>query len=511
MHDISVNTASNLKTPTDTDTDINTMQKLEIYNTLTKQKEMFTPIVPKQIGLYVCGPTVYDYCHIGHGRLYLIMDTVVRYLRYQGYQVKYVRNITDIDDKIIKRAQENEESFDVLANRFIVAMHEDLKALNVLPPDVEPKATDYVTAMQEMIQTLIDKGYAYVAPNNDVYYHVTRFKSYGCLAHRDLEDLQAGARVEVNEQKQSPLDFVLWKSAKPGEPKWASNWGDGRPGWHIECSAMSLKNLGETFDIHGGGPDLKFPHHENERAQSEAASGKRFVNTWMHIGFLQIDKEKMSKSLGNFLTIRDFLKGYHPEILRYFSLASHYRSPVEYSDESIAIAMAALERMYIALRDIKEALKVNKTADLFAEPITVEPALQKLLQDYEQRFIDAMNDDFNTPIAFSVLFDLVREMNRERQPNLPQAKMMADLLVKLGNILGVLWDEPEQFLQGAKHNDLDKEKIETLIQKRNDARKNKNWALSDEIRQELSALGIVLEDTSQGTLWRKESSEMKES
>jgi len=464
---------------------------LEIYNTLTKQKHVFKPIKPNHIGLYVCGPTVYDYCHIGHGRLYILMDMILRYLLSQGYQVKYVRNITDVDDKIIKRANENNEPFEVLSERFIKAMHEDLAALNLLPPDIEPKATEYIQSMQDLIQTLIDKDFAYVAKNNDVYYDVTRDKNYGCLSHRNLEDLQAGARIEINEQKRNPLDFVLWKSAKPEEPKWPSPWGDGRPGWHIECSAMSLDNLGETFDIHGGGPDLKFPHHENERAQSEAVTGKQFVNTWMHVGYLQIDKEKMSKSLGNFLTIRDFLNHYHPEVLRYFNIASHYRSPVDYSVENITIAAGALERLYTALRGISGL---------------TSPSLPPRLgdTDYEQRFVSAMNDDFNTPVALSVLFDLAREINRERLENGKQAEALARLLKKLGNILGILFDDAEHFLQGIEKEGLGKDKIEQLIKTREDARKSKDWALSDKIRKELSELGVVLEDTAKGTLWRKE-------
>lgn len=462
---------------------------LEIYNTLTKQKEIFKPIIEKKIGLYVCGPTVYDYCHIGHARLYLIMDSIVRYLRYSGYDVNYIRNITDIDDKIINRANENKEEWFTLAERYTKAMHEDLNRLNLLSPNIEPRATQYIDQMIAIIQTLVDKGFAYVASNGDVYYDVRKFNSYGCLAHRNLDDLQAGARVEVNEAKKHSLDFVLWKSAKPHEPKWPSPWGEGRPGWHIECSAMSLENLGETFDIHGGGPDLKFPHHENERAQSEACTGKTFVNTWMHVGYLQIDKEKMSKSLGNFLTIRDFLKKYHPEILRYFNLASHYRSPVEFTDDNIQTAAQGLERMYTALRGLKPR----------------EPATHT---HYEERFIEAMNDDFNTPLALSVLFDLVREMNRLREQNLAEAETLAGLLLKLGHILGVLYEAPEQYLQGSEIESLDKHKIDTLIKERENARLSKNWARSDEIRAELAKLGVVLEDTKDGTLWRQESTKV---
>lgn len=482
----------------------NTPQKaLEIYDTLTKQKRVFKPIVPNHIGLYVCGPTVYDYCHIGHARLYLIMDTIVRYLRSQGYQLKYIRNITDIDDKIIQRANDNNEPFDVLAGRYIQAMEQDLKALNLLKPDLEPKATEYVQEMIDLIQSLIEKGFAYAGENGDVYYNVGSFKSYGCLAHRDLEDLQVGSRVEVNESKRNPLDFVLWKKAKPNEPKWPSPWGEGRPGWHTECSAMSLKNLGQTFDLHGGGHDLVFPHHENERAQSEAVTGKTFVNTWMHIGFLQINKEKMSKSLGNFLTIRGFLEHHHPEVLRYFNLASHYRSPVEFSDNNLATVRVALERMYTALRgmiipdEITESISGNLSENLPSE-------IKKISQDYELRFTLAMNDDFNTPEALAVLFDLVRELNRSRIKNSDLSVYLGALLKKLGNILGILYEDPQQFLQTVKDGDIDKAKIETLIQERDAARKSKNWAQSDKIRAELTNLGIVLEDTSEGTIWRKE-------
>lgn len=460
---------------------------LHIYNSLSKEKEIFKPIVPNKVGLYVCGITVYDYSHIGHARAYLIFDMVLRYLRYSGYQVNYIRNITDIDDKIIKRSQENQEEWTRLTQRFIEAMHQDFLDLNLLSPNQEPKATDYIPDMLALVQTLLDKGYAYSAPNGDVYYSVDKFKSYGCLSHRHLNDLQAGARIEVNEAKKNPLDFVLWKSAKSGEPAWSSPWGDGRPGWHLECSVMSMKNLGETFDIHGGGPDLKFPHHENERAQSEAATHKRFVNIWMHAGYLKIDKEKMSKSLDNFITIRDFIKNYHPEVLRYFNLMSHYRSPVDYCQESIDSAIAGLERFYTALRGLPAATVQTGT-------------------DYETRFQQAMDDDFNTPIAFAVLFDLVRDINREKENNPKQAAVLGALLKKLGNLLGLLNADPEAFLQGViKSSDLAVNDIEALIERRNQARQAKDWALADKLRQELLSKGVALEDTSAGTLWRRES------
>lgn len=458
---------------------------LHIYNTLTRKKEIFEPIYPNEVGFYVCGVTVYDYCHLGHARAYIVFDMILRYLRESGYQVRYIRNITDIDDKIIKRSQENNESWFDLTERFISAMHEDFNALNILLPDLEPKATDYIPEMLALIQTLMDKGYAYIAPNGDIYYNVEKFESYGCLSHRNIDDLRAGARIELNAAKQNPLDFVLWKMAKPGEPSWPSSWGDGRPGWHIECSAMSLKNLGQTFDIHGGGPDLKFPHHENERAQSEAANDKKFVNTWMHAGYLQINKEKMSKSLGNFLTIRDFLKNYHPEILRYFCLISHYRSPVEFTNDHIDSAIAGMERLYTALR----GLSIGNAA---------------LETEYEIRFRQAMDDDFNTSIAFSVLFDLAREINRTRETNPNLSADLGALLKKLGNLLGLLYSTPDAFLKGVIRSDLNADTIEKRIIQRNQARASKNWAVADQIRDELLNEGIALEDTIQGTIWRRE-------
>lgn len=462
---------------------------LQIYNTLSKKKEIFKPLIPGKVSLYVCGITVYDYCHIGHARgVFLTFDTIVRYLKYRGYEVKYVCNITDIDDKIIKRAEEQGVSVQVITDQFIQAMDEDRLALNVLKPTVEPRATLYVEDMIHMIEKLVDKDYAYVAGNGDVYYHVEKFSSYGCLAHRNLEELQVGARVEANEAKKSPLDFVLWKAAKPGEPKWSSPWGEGRPSWHIECSVMSIDNLGETFDLHGGGADLKFPHHENERAQSEAVTGKKFVNTWMHVGFVQVDEQKMSKSLGNFLTIRDCLSDYNPEVLRYFTLASHYRSPVDWADEQINSAIQGLERLYTTFRGL-QLEGVNVPVD----------------SDYETRFQAAMDDDFNTPVALSVLFEMVREINRDRETRPEQSLQLAALLHKLGNILGLLYQSPETALQDLRRTqkNISTEEIEAFIEQRNEARKTKNWQESDRIRQVLLEKGIVLEDTSTGTLWRQ--------
>ncbi len=468
---------------------------MQIYNTFTQKKELFEPLVPRKIGIYVCGVTVYDYCHIGHARTYLAFDIVLRYLRYAGFDVIYVRNITDIDDKIIKRAAENKESIESLSQRFTKAMHQDFEALGLEKPTREPKATETVTGMIQMIQNLIAKKQAYVAQNGDVYYAIQAFESYGALAHRDKDQLKIGARIEANEAKQCPLDFVLWKSAKPGEPAWESPWGLGRPGWHIECSAMSLEHLGQTVDIHGGGADLIFPHHENERAQSEVANEKPFVNYWMHVGYLQEHKQKMSKSLGNFVTIRDFLARYDAEVLRLFVISSHYRSPIEYSLEQIDLSIKALERLDHALRGFV-LVPVNMTQDPTSSEQTVA--------HYEARFQGAMADDFNTPEALAVLFDLAREINRLRSIEPEQAAQRAALLKKLGNVLGLLAKDPDLFLQkqNVEGTHLDKEAIEALILARNQGRAAKNWMEADRIRDLLLAEGIVLEDTSDGTVWQ---------
>lgn len=455
---------------------------LKIYNSLTQQKDDFKPLVPGKISLYVCGVTVYDYCHIGHARTYAAFDVIIRYLRSQGLDVTYIRNITDIDDKIIKRSNEQNIAFNVLVEQFIKAMHEDFSAIGLSEPNKEPRATEFIPQIISMIQTLIANGAAYVASNGDVYYNVRQFKDYGCLAHRDIDKLESGARVEINDVKQDPLDFVLWKLAKPEEPKWPSPWGDGRPGWHIECSAMSVGMLGDTFDIHGGGKDLIFPHHENEIAQSEAATHKKFVNVWMHAGFLQIDKEKMSKSLGNFLTIRDLLKEHSPEVLRYFLITSHYRSPLHYSDSIILQCRNALERFYTALRGL--------------------PATTALANsDYEKQFKEAMDDDFNTPITFSVLFELAHEIQRLREKDINAAAEHGALLKKLGGILGVLQDDPEAFLKSGTDK-VDASKVEALISARNKARSEKNWAEADRIRDELAAMSVILEDGASGTDWK---------
>ncbi|NOQ69308.1 MAG: cysteine--tRNA ligase [Gammaproteobacteria bacterium] len=462
---------------------------LKIHNSQTRKKEVFTPIEPGKITMYVCGMTVYDLCHLGHARVLVVFDVVTRYLRYSGYDVTYVRNITDIDDKIINRANENGEDFSELTERFIKAMHEDAAQLGVLPPDEEPRATASMKEIIDMIQTLVDKGFAYAVQTDegqgDVYYDVSAFENYGKLSGKKLEDLRAGERVAVDENKDDPLDFVLWKAAKPGEPSWDSPWGKGRPGWHIECSAMSTCCLGNHFDIHGGGQDLQFPHHENEIAQSEAATGETFVNLWMHNGFVRINDEKMSKSLNNFFTVREILKLYKGEEIRYFVLASQYRSPLNYSDQLLDNARTALSRLYNTLR----GLDVPEDFD------EKDPAIEKFKQ--------VMDDDFNTPEALAVLFDLANQVNRLREKDEGAALQKAAVLKKLANVLGLLEADAEQFLQtgaGESENGAD---IDALIQARNAARENKDWAEADRIRDELDAMGIVLEDKDGKTVWRR--------
>ncbi|QIJ01321.1 cysteine--tRNA ligase [Stutzerimonas balearica] len=456
---------------------------LSIYNTLSKSKDFFTPLVDNKVRMYVCGMTVYDYCHIGHARVMVAFDVVARWLRHRGYELTYVRNITDIDDKIIKRASENGESFQALVGRMIAAMHEDEARLNVLRPDIEPRATDHIAGMHAIIQTLIDKGYAYAPGNGDVYYRVGKFAGYGKLSRRKIEDLKIGARIEVDEAKEDPLDFVLWKGAKPGEPSWESPWGPGRPGWHIECSVMSTCCLGETFDIHGGGPDLVFPHHENEIAQSEAATGKLYANAWMHAGAVRVDGEKMSKSLGNFFTIREVLEKYHPEVVRYLLVSSHYRSPINYSEDSLREAKGALERFYNGLKGLPEATPAGG-------------------ETFVERFGAAMDDDFNSPEACAVLFDMVREVNRLRESDVQAAAALAARLKELAGVLGVLQLEPEAFLQAGAAGKVDAGEVEALIAARLAARAEKNWAESDRIRDQLGAMGVVLEDGKGGTTWR---------
>jgi len=480
---------------------------LHIHNTLTRTKELFTPIDPAHVRLYVCGMTVYDLCHLGHARVMVVFDMVYRYLRrlYGEGHVTYVRNITDIDDKIINRARENNEDYDLLTDRFIKAMHEDAATLGILPPDAEPRATAHINAIISMIARLIDKGYAYVAGNGDVYYDVSRFESYGRLSGKRLEELRVGARVDVGEAKDDALDFVLWKAAKPGEPRWDSPWGAGRPGWHIECSAMSVHCLGEHFDIHGGGMDLMFPHHENEIAQSEAASGQHFVNVWMHNGFVRVDEEKMSKSLGNFFTVREILQRYKPEVIRFFILNSHYRSPLNYTNENLDEAKAKLNRLYTALSGVKADGMVDED------------------NDNARRFYAAMDDDFNTPDALAVLFEMARELNRAKEQGDDKVCVeLASRLKSLGKVLGLIQGDPKQHLQGMTTTVYpetgsvsegggvpevtrdESDTINNLIAKREKARTEKNWAESDRIRDELKAMGIILEDTAKGTTWRRE-------
>lgn len=456
---------------------------LSIYNTLSKTKEAFQPLEGNQVRMYVCGMTVYDFCHIGHARVMVAFDVVTRWLRQRGYDVIYVRNITDIDDKIIRRANENGEPFEALVERMIAAMHEDEARLNVLRPDVEPRATQHIDGMFAMIQTLIDKGYAYAPGNGDVYYRVGKYVGYGKLSRRKIEDLKIGARIEVDEAKEDPLDFVLWKAAKPGEPSWQSPWGAGRPGWHIECSVMSTCCLGETFDIHGGGPDLVFPHHENEIAQSEAATGKQYANAWMHAGAVRVDGEKMSKSLGNFFTIREVLEKYQPEVVRYLLVSSHYRSPINYSEDSLKEAKGALERFYTALRGLPEVAAAGG-------------------ESFVERFGVAMDDDFNSPEACAVLFDMAREINRLREAEPQAAAALAARLKELAGVLGVLQMSPDAFLQAGAEGKVDAAEVEALIAARLQARAEKNWAESDRIRDQLTAMGVVLEDGKGGTTWR---------
>lgn len=453
---------------------------LKIYNTLSRQKETFKPIVEGEVGLYVCGMTVYDFCHLGHARVTTAFDVIVRYLRHRGYKVNYVRNITDIDDKIINRANERGVDFKALTEEFINAMHEDFAKLGILPPDAEPRATDHIAEIIDINQTLEGKDFAYAAPNGDLYYAVRHFKDYGKLSGKVLDELSAGARIEVDERKRDPLDFVLWKAAKPSEPHWDSPWGIGRPGWHIECSAMSRKCLGETFDIHGGGPDLKFPHHENEIAQSEAAHGKKFVNTWMHAGAVRVDGEKMSKSLGNFFTIREILDKYHPETVRFFLLSSQYRSPINYSEDSLKEAQTKLERFYNSLLKIE----VGAVADID--------------NDYSKRFHAAMDDDFNTPEAIAVLFDLVREINKSAGA---EQAALAGQLRYLAGVLGCLESDPQSFLQAGAGDET--AWIEEMIAKRTAAKAAKDFATADSVRDELLAKGITLRDGPEGTTWTK--------
>ncbi|WP_345332200.1 cysteine--tRNA ligase [Ferrimonas pelagia] len=458
---------------------------LQIYNTLTRQKEQFKPIVPGKVGMYVCGVTTYDLCHVGHARTYVAFDTVVRFLRSQGMEVTYVRNITDVEDKIINRANDNGECWSELVARNVALMHEDFDALGLLRPDIEPTVSGHMDEIIAIIAKLVEKGHAYATEAGDVWFEVKSFADYGKLSRQDLEQLQSGARVDIDESKRNPMDFALWKSAKPGEPSWTSPWGEGRPGWHIECSAMSGKHLGEVFDIHGGGSDLMFPHHENEVAQSCCAHDNDYVNYWMHSGMVQINKEKMSKSLGNFFTIREVLKQYQAESVRYFLLSSHYRSQLNYSTDNLDQAHSALERLYTALRGVTPAQQVDMD------------------NDYVKRFNAAMNDDINTAEALPVLFDLARELNITKEDGESElAAQLAGLMITLGDILGLLGQAPEAFLQGGG-DDEEVAQIEAWIAQRNQARADKNWPAADEARDALNALGVILEDGAGGTTWRR--------
>ena len=459
-----------------------------IYNSFTGLKEPLKPIEPKKIRMYVCGMTVYDFCHIGHARVMVVFDMVARYLRSIGFDLLYVRNITDIDDKIIDRANSNNESITDLTERYIESMNKDADALGVLPPDIEPKATEHMKEIIEMISALIERKHAYLGENSDVYFDVSSFDAYGKLSGKNIDELRVGERVEVQKEKNDPLDFVLWKAAKKGEPSWPSPWGDGRPGWHIECSAMSTHCLGNHFDIHGGGQDLQFPHHENEIAQSVCSTGERFANIWMHNGFVRVDEEKMSKSLGNFFTIKEVLKKYQPEVVRFFILSSHYRSPLNYSIDNLDEAKSALTRLYVALRD------------------TENDSSASIDESYITKFNSFMDDDFNTPRAISLLHEIAKKINRNEDKSITEVKRLSLTLKRIGSILGLLESVPQHFLQGKEdesRDSVDTEYINDLIRQRNIARDEKDFARADEIRKQLAGLDVSLEDTGDGTDWRR--------
>ncbi|KGK00963.1 cysteine--tRNA ligase [Thalassotalea sp. ND16A] len=456
---------------------------LQIYNTLSRKKEEFKPINPGKVGMYVCGITIYDHCHIGHARTYVAFDVIARYLRHLGYDLTHVRNITDVDDKIIKRAAENNESCESLTTRMTADMYADLDALNVARPDIDPKVTTHMPEIIDMIERIIANKHAYVATNGDVMFDVLSYKDYGKLSMQNLDMLQAGSRVDIDDAKNNPMDFVLWKMAKPGEPAWSSPWGEGRPGWHIECSAMNSKHLGNHFDIHGGGSDLQFPHHENEIAQSCCAYDTPYVNYWLHGGMVQVDKVKMSKSLNNFFTLRSVLESYDAESVRYFLVSSQYRSQLNYSQENLTQARASLERIYTALRDVT--------------PIEVELKGN----EYVARFEQAMNDDFNTPEALPVIFELSKEVNRLKNEDSQKAGELAFVLITLGAVIGIAQSDPEDFLHGEA--DEDAGLIEQLIEQRNSARANKDWAMADDARDKLKAMKVILEDSAGKTTWRR--------
>ncbi|OGP94940.1 MAG: cysteine--tRNA ligase [Deltaproteobacteria bacterium RBG_16_54_18] len=484
---------------------------LRVYNTMTQKKEEFHPLQEGRIGMYACGVTVYDLCHIGHARSAVVFDVIYRYLRYKGYEVTYVRNFTDVDDKIIKRAQEEGVGFEEIAARYIKEFSVDMGALGMSPPTIEPKATEHIPEMIALIQRLVEKGHAYQV-DADVYYAVESFPAYGKLSKRTLDEMQAGARVEVDERKKNPLDFALWKGAKPGEPSWESPWGKGRPGWHIECSAMSQRYLGDTLDIHGGGKDLIFPHHENEIAQAEGATGRPFARYWLHNGFVNIAKEKMSKSLGNFLTIKDILKEYHPEVVRFFLLSRHYRSPLDFSTQGMAEARQGLTRFYQTLAGIDEVLRKATEAGKQKSYTSSErkAALQKA-KTFAQSFEEAMDDDFNTAVVIAALFELNHEINGLLQHPPPSAAQILtkgkEALALAGKVLGIFQEEPTVFLEQEQQRKtraltITPQEIEKLITERNDARSKKNWARADQIRNQLDSQGVILEDGPQGTIWR---------
>jgi cysteinyl-tRNA synthetase len=478
---------------------------------MTKRKEELVPLREGKIGMYACGVTVYDLCHIGHARSAVVFDCIYRYLQYKGYEVTYVRNFTDVDDKIINRAQEEGVGFEDIAARYIEEFYSDMGALGLREPTVEPKATEHIAEMIELVQRLLEKGNAYQA-DGDVYYAVESFPEYGKLSKRSLDEMQAGARVEVDEKKRNPLDFALWKAAKPGEPSWASPWGQGRPGWHIECSAMSQKYLGDTLDIHGGGKDLIFPHHENEIAQAEGATGRPFVLFWLHNGFVNIDKEKMSKSLGNILTIKAILKEYHPEVVRLFLLSRHYRSPIDYSTQGMEEARRNLERFYQTLAGIDEIIVKDEATEPVPEGFSPEEmAVFRRAEEFTDRFEAAMDDDFNTARAIAALFELAHDLNRLLQNPSPHAPQILhkgrEAFAVAGEVLGIFQEDPRAILEAERERKtgkltLSQKEIEGLIAERDEARRQKAWARADEIRDQLASQGIVLEDTSKGTIWR---------
>ncbi|OGP73886.1 MAG: cysteine--tRNA ligase [Deltaproteobacteria bacterium RBG_16_50_11] len=486
---------------------------LRIYNTLTAKKEDFVPLYEKKVGIYACGVTVYDLCHIGHARSAVVFDSIYRYLRYREYEVTFVRNFTDIDDKIIKKANEEGTDWKEVAEKYIKEFYIDMGKLGLEKPAFEPRATEHIPGMIRLVSTLIEKGYAYQS-GGDVFFSVNKFEDYGKLSKRDIEEMQAGARVEIDEKKENPLDFALWKGSKPGEPSWESPWGKGRPGWHIECSVMSQKYLGETFDIHGGGRDLIFPHHENEIAQSEAATGKPFARYWIHNGFVNINREKMSKSLGNILTLKEIFKDWQPEVIRLFLLSHHYRSPVDFSFDSLSEAKTALDRFYTTLKAIQDELAKSSRTDI-KKGTPAPEEIRSAIDSFQSRVEEAMDDDFNTAQALAHFYDLQRHLNsllevskgRPTEEIISLLKKAFDHFSKIGGVFGLFREDPgaylrEQKKEGLKKLNLPEEEISRLIEERNRARKEKNWKKGDEIRNDLLSKGIVLEDTPTGTIWK---------